>query len=201
MFAVGSVTIMKSFSTSAALQTQLLLVLALTFLNLVLLLVNIGTISIPEKSVKKELVVEKEEKLQEIKVGEEVQKAGYKIKLENPRYEFDEEFLFDSFKLNAAVTNQSVKPALMPIFNCDIADGGKVVITGSGVILNESHELTPGENHEYTVTVNLEEDYTKEGQTYSKDDGTLFPGRRVVSCRFTPTGSYDPEISVEVRFD
>lgn len=181
-------------------RTQLLLILSLTFLNLVLFLVNIGAIELPSKTPRR-LDVQTPREIAQIKVGKEVKIAGYKIKFTNPRYEFDEDYLFDSFKVDAKIKNESVKPSLAPVFNCDIVDSGEIVKEGSGVILDESHPLLAGESHDYVVTVNLEIDYSKPSQAYSKDDENQFPDRRVSACRFTPTGSYDPNISVEVKFE
>ena len=184
-------------------QTQLLLVLALTFLNLVLLLVNIGAISIPEKGQStagpERPLAQKE--ISMYKVGKKIEIAGYNIKFTNPRYEFDKNILSDSFKVDARVENKSFKPHLMPIFNCEIIDGTEVVVEGSGVILNEIHRLLVGEAHDYIVTVPLEIDYTKEDQNFVEDDINPFPNRKVSSCSFTPTGSYDPNFSVKIVFD
>lgn len=177
-----------------------MLLTVLTFFNLILFLVSIGAIELSSKTPRR-LDVQTSREITQIKAGKEAKIAGYKIKFENPRYEFDEEYLFDSFKVDVKLMNESREPSLSSIFNCDIVDGEEMVMDDSGVILNESHELFLGETHDYVVTVPLEIDYTQKSQSFSKDDGNLFPGRRVSNCRFTPTGSYDPNISVEVKFE
>ena len=191
-------------------QTQLLLVLALTFLNLVLLLVNIGAISIPGKGqttagperplARKEISV--------YKVGKEIEIAGYKIKFENPRYEFDEEALMDTFKLDARLENISFEPEVQLIANCDLTDSGEIVKEGVGIIIRtKGDHLRPGESTNFTIVTLLEIDYDKESQTFEDDRDqpgghvSLFPNRKVSSCSFTPTGSYDPNFSVKIQFE
>lgn len=189
-------------------KTQLTLILGLTFLNLILLLVNIGAVKLPEKRLPGQIRSQGNKEIKEYKVGDEIKIAGYKIKFANPRYVFDEDSLMNTFKIDAAIQNQTFEPLIKLIANCDIVDSGKAMLEGSGVRIDAKEDhIHPKEKMNFTIVTYLEIDYSKESQSFADDRNlpgghvSLFPNRRVTSCSFTPTGSYDPNIAVKVKFE
>ncbi len=110
-------------------------------------------------------------------------KAGYEIIFSVPTYEFNEEYARPSFGVDVEVLNVSFTPFMSPSGNCDIAQNGKVIQHGAGVMLSEIHDIYPGESAAWRITLLLD------------------PDDRVVRCSYSPTGSYDPNISVHVAFE
>lgn len=126
--------------------------------------------------------------LPQAQVDQVFDQGQYLITWSNPRYEADEDLQMRTFKIDFKVVNKSFKGQPQLIVNCDLKDGDKI-IDGVGVMIDHD-----------TVTVPLEIDYSLSSQTFSLNDDTLFPNRLVSTCRYTPTGAYDPKLAVEVRF-
>lgn len=112
------------------------------------------------------------------------EKAGYEITFSNVRYVFEPNFEADFFKLSMSLKNNDFLPYAKPTLVCDVSEGGRVVVSEGGVKLSSLENVYPGDEHTWEVTVNLQ----------SKDE------RWVSSCKYTPTGSFEPSKVVEVSF-
>lgn len=146
--------------------------------------------------------------LDQARIGKQFSKAGYLITWLKPRYEFDETSFSDTFKVDIKLQNILFEPIIRLIANCDLTDSGKIIKEGEGVRIDAPDDhLDPGESINFTIVVLLEIDYTKKSQIFADDRNlpgghvSLFPNRRVSSCSFSPTGSYDPNIAVKVVFE
>lgn len=124
---------------------------------------------------------------------------GYRLTWFNPRYEDDPDLQMSVFKFDAVIEKHDQNSQIQPVFNCDIVDGDVLVKEGVGVIFDDHHDFEAMVN-QLTIIVPLEIDYNQTGQGFTLEDERLFPNRRVSACRYTPTGSYDPNLAVEIKF-
>lgn len=111
----------------------------------------------------------------------EIEKAGYIYRINKARYEYDPHYLKVVFKVDVTIINNNFEPYVTTGGNCDLMADGRVIREGAGIQLSEITNVYPGEELSWQFFVPYDN------------------GRRVGTCKFSPTGAYDPNITVEFR--
>lgn len=117
------------------------------------------------------------------KPDKSISREGYSITFSNPRYEYLNPQNF--FRVDVTLRNESIKPSIKVIANCDISENGQMVKTGTGVSVEsgETVEILPATSATWTALVILD----------SKN-------QKVSSCIYAPEGIFDPNQTIRVVF-
>ena len=110
-------------------------------------------------------------------------KAGYVLEVDSVRYEYDPEYLQVMFKADLVLINESFEPYATTGGNCDLYHDGKLIREGAGVQLSEITNVYPGESLKWQIMIPYQ------------------AGRRVGACKYSPTNSYNQDITVEFEIE